>query len=250
MRNPVMLATGCVLTALGLQACEQLPDALTPEQPGSAPYAAAASKALDVDRCAFSQAFSLSSANTYFPLAVGSQWRLEGDEDGVHVVMRITVLDETEVVGGVTTRVVEEAEWEDDELLEISRNFFAATQDGTVCYFGEEVDIYEDEQVVSHEGAWRADAPGNFPGIIMPSDPRPGMRFLMEGAPGIAQDAGKVVGSGPTSVPAGLFRSTLRIQERGALPGDFDFKVYAEGVGIIIDGPLSLESFASGGGNF
>ena len=45
--------------------------------------------------------------NQYFVLEPGFQLVLEGD--GARV--QITVLDETKVVGGVTTRVVEEREW-------------------------------------------------------------------------------------------------------------------------------------------
>ena len=37
----------------------------------------------------------------------------------------ITVLDETKDVYGVTTRVVEEREWKNGELYEVSRNFYA-----------------------------------------------------------------------------------------------------------------------------
>ena len=43
------------------------------------------------------------------------------------------------------------------ELVEVSRNFYArCTQTGDIYYFGEDVDIYEDGVVVSHDGAWLA----------------------------------------------------------------------------------------------
>jgi hypothetical protein len=201
-------------------------------------------KRLSPELCALDRGdFTLDSANDYLPLGVGSEWLLRGEEDGARLELRITVLDETEVVGGVTTRVVEEREWADGELIEVSRNFLAATSVGTVCYFGEDVDIYENGEVVSHEGAWRADAPGNVPGIIMPADPRPGMRFQMEGAPGIAEDAGMILGIGPVRVPAGPFAETIRVREVNPLGGSVGFKVFARGVGIVIDGPLSLVSY-------
>ena len=86
--------------------------------------------------------------------------------------------------------------WDDTRNTDVSNvdvvsGFGAGTQD--IYYFGEEVDIYEDSEVVSHEGAWRADEPGNHPGIFMPADPKPGMRFAMEGAPGVAEDEGRIV---------------------------------------------------------
>lgn len=73
-------------------------------------------------------------------------------------------------------------------VIETSINYYAQTQDGTVCYFGEDVDIFLPDGGVSHEGAWRADDPGNAPGIFMPADPQVGMTFQQEVAPGTAED--------------------------------------------------------------
>lgn len=175
---------------------------------------------LDLALCAPRQnTFSLNIDNTYNPLPVGQQWVYQGWEQGRTIGLRITVLDETEnFYSGsrtVTTRVVEELEWEDananglvddgaESLIEISRNFYAQTQDGTLCYFGEDVDIYEGGVVVSSEGAWRADDRRNAPGIFMPADPQPGMTYQQEVAPGIAEDQATVIRRGRTvTVPAG-----------------------------------------------
>jgi hypothetical protein len=201
---------------------------------------------LSLDLCDPAQGgFSLVSTNAFFPIQVGQQWRFEGEEDGALIELLITVLDETETVAGVNTRVIEEREWEDGELIEVSRNFFAQAADSTVCYFGEAVDIFEDGEIVSHEGAWRADEPGNGPGIFMPANPRPGMRFQMEVAPGIAEDEGKIVGVGPVTVLAGRFTDTIRVQESNPLDGSKGDKVYARNVGLVVDGPVELVSFTS-----
>ena len=70
--------------------------------------------------------------------------------------LTITVLDATELVDGVTARVLEEREEEDGQLVEISRNFLAIDPaTGDVYYFGEDVDIYKNGKVSSHGGAWR-----------------------------------------------------------------------------------------------
>jgi hypothetical protein len=127
-----------------------------------------------------------------------------------------------------------------EELIEVSRNFFAQTQDGTVCYFGETVDIYEDGEIVSHEGAWRADAAGNAPGILMPAAPSSGMSFQQEVAPGVAEDEAQIVGTGTVTVPAGTFTDTIRVREFNPLDQDKGYKIYARGVGLIVDGPLEL----------
>jgi hypothetical protein len=221
--------------------------------------APASSTELDLALCAPRQnTFTLEIDNTYFPLPVGQVWVYQGNEQGQTIGLQITVLNETEdFYSGrrtVTTRVVEELEWEDananglvdadETLIEISRNFYAQTQDGTVCYFGEEVDIYEGGVVVSHEGAWRADDRGNAPGIFMPADPQPGMTYQQEAAPGIAEDTATVIRRGRTvTVPAGTFDDTITVRDFNPLDGSRGTKVYAPVVGLIVDGPLDLISY-------
>lgn len=190
--------------------------------------------------------FSIVIDNGFFPLVVGSELVLEGEDDeGTFITVEITVLDETEVVAGVTTRVVEEAESEDGEIIEISRNFYAQAPDGTVCYFGEDVDIFEDGEIVSHEGEWRAGENGNLPGIIMPGNPVVGMIFQQEFAPGIAEDQSEIVALGETiSVPAGVFSDTLSALDCNPIQFDgFDDKVYVDGIGLAIDNEVELISF-------
>jgi hypothetical protein len=212
---------------------------------------------LDLALCAPEEnTFGLTIDNAYFPLPVGQQWVYRGKEQGQTISLQITVLDETERIyngqNAVLTRVVEEVEWEDangdevadpDELIEISRNFFAQTQDGTVCYFGEEVDIYEGGEVVSHEGAWRADDPGNAPGIFMPANPQPGMTYQQEVAPGVAEDRATITRRGDYTVPAGTFADTITVRDFNPLDGSRSTKVYARGVGLISDGPLVLYDY-------
>jgi len=182
--------------------------------------------------------------NEFFPLVVGTQWVLEGMEDGELLHLEITVLNETEDVAGITTRVMEEAEWIDGELEEISRNFFAQADDGTVCYFGEDVDMYEDGKVVSNEGEWRAGVDGNLPGIIMPGNPQIGDIYANEVAPGLAEDQAEVIDFGEeVDVPAGIFDDTITIEECNPLEDvEKDFKVFERNLGIVIDGPAELIS--------
>lgn len=186
--------------------------------------------------------FSLIIDNEFFPLVVGTQLVLEGVEDGETIRVEITVLDETEDVAGVTTRVVEEAEYVDGELAEISRNFFVQAPDGTVCYFGEDVDIYEGGVVVSHEGEWRAGENGNLPGIFMPSIPDIGMVYSNEFAPDVAEDQAEVIAIGEKiDIPAGIFDDTLTVEECNPLEdAERDIKVFVRGIGIAIDGVTEL----------
>jgi hypothetical protein len=204
------------------------------------PAMATAPKKLSLARCAPSRGgFTLVSTNPYFPLDVGRQLILTGEEDGEAVVLQVTVLDRTRTIAGVTTRVVEEREFHDGELAEVSWNYHVQASDGSICYYGEDEDAYE-EGGISHEGTWCADQPGNQAGVFMPADPKPGMKYQNEVAPGIAEDEAKIVGIGPVTVPFGTFTNTIRIREFDPLSGDKDHKVHAAGVGIIIDGVLTL----------
>ena len=211
--------------------------------PLAEPLAAKQNIELDIGICdPAAGPFSLKITNPYFPLAKRSVRLLKGVEDGAKLHLRITVLGKTEVVAGVKTRVVEEREWEDGELIEVSRNFFVQAPDGTMCYYGEDVDMYENGQVVSHEGAWRAGEGDNRPGIIMPANPAVGMTFVQEVAPGIAEDQAEIVSIGETvTVPAGTYQNTLFSRETTPLePGSESFKRYAPGVGLIVDNMVEL----------
>ena len=190
--------------------------------------------------------FSVVIDNGFFPLVVGDELVLEGEDDeGAFLEIIITVLDETEVVAGVTTRVVEEEELEDGEVVEISRNFYAQAIDGTVCYFGEDVDDFEDGMIIGHGGEWRAGENGNLPGIIMPANPQVGDIYAQEVAPGIAEDQAEVVALGETiAVPAGTFSDTLTTLDCNPMEnGAIDEKVYIRGIGLAIDEDAELVSF-------
>ncbi len=175
---------------------------------------------------------------------------MEATGSSTEVLVLITVLAEVETVAGVETRIVEEYEAKDGQLVEVSRNFFAQTADGTVCYFGEEVDICDSGgNVSSHDGAWRADGETNIPGIFMPTELEVGQAFQQEIAPGIAEDQAKVIALGEvTEVPAGTYIDTATTLDRNPLDSSQDEKVYASGVGLIVDGSARMTELLAGGG--
>ncbi|MEJ7728401.1 MAG: hypothetical protein WKG00_04220 [Polyangiaceae bacterium] len=193
---------------------------------------------------ATSPAFSLNIDNAYFPMPVGKQLTFDGEEDGVAVHLLLEVTDEVEMVAGVETRVVVETADEDGALHEIARNFFAALSDGTICYFGETVEFYEDGQVISTEGQWRAGEGGAKPGIFMPASHQVGMSYDQELAIGVSEDHAVIVSLGEAfTVPAGTYTDTMDTEETSPLdPGVVESKRYAAGVGLIVSGPLLLTS--------
>jgi len=183
--------------------------------------------------------------NPFFVLEPGFVLVLEDEDDR----LVITVLDETREVDGVETRVVEERESEDGELVEVSRNFFAISKrTGAVYYFGEEVDVYDEDEVVSHEGAWLAGEGGARFGLLMPGQALIGARYYQEIAPGVAMDRAEVVAlDEEIETPAGHFERCLKTEETNPLePGAHEFKVYAPGIGLVCEESLRLVRHGKG----
>jgi hypothetical protein len=178
----------------------------------------------------------------YFVMEPGFQLVLEGGNEK----LVITVLDKTTEIDGMQTRVVEEREWRNGELIEVSRNFFAfCEQTGDVYYFGEEVDMFSGGQLSSHSGAWRAGEQDARAGLIMPGAPVVGMKYFQEIAPGIAMDRAEIISVDEKfSTPAGDFEGVLLTQEGTALnPLEKEFKQYTPGIGLIQDQKLVLTGY-------
>ncbi|MGQ0615228.1 MAG: hypothetical protein ACT4PV_15955 [Planctomycetaceae bacterium] len=135
-------------------------------------------------------------------------------------------------------------EWEVDagEVVEISINYFAQADDGTVYYFGETVDKYDGGAIVGHGGSWLVGGPeagdpaetvtADDPTIFMPADPEVGDQWKAEDLPDFDieefDEVVKIVKK--LKVPAGKFKSVLKVKEETP---DVGFKWYAPGVGFI-----------------
>ena len=194
------------------------------------------------------EGYTLSSRgiNDYFYLEPGYKLTLEGEEDRERIQLNMTVLDITKMVDGTETRVVEERESENGELTEISRNYFAMCKEtGDIFYFGEEVDIYEDGEIVDHEGAWLAGENGARAGLIIPASPTVGMKYYQEVAPGAAEDRAEVISLVEVvDTPAGKFENVLKIEETNPLESDEkEYKFHAPKVGLIQDADLKLVAY-------
>jgi hypothetical protein len=187
--------------------------------------------------------FSPTGKNDFFILEPGYKLVLGGIENGETTQVEIIVLGETKQIGDYETRVVVEKESVNRQLKELSRNYYAfCPQTGSVFYFGEDVDIYEDGQIASHEGSWRAYEDGNQPGLMMPGMPLIGSRYYQELAPGIAVDRAEIIDiNSNIETPAGKFSNCLKTEETSASePQAKEYKYYATGIGLAIDAELKL----------
>ncbi len=158
----------------------------------------------------------------------------------------ISVLDEVEMVDGIETRVIEEREYKNGQLKEVSRNFFAmAKETKDIFYFGEDVDDYADGEIIGHGGQWRAGTDGARAGLYMPAEPVVGMRYYMEYHPGVAMDRAEIFEiDAIVETPAGTFKQILVVTESSPLEeGDESYKRYAPGVGMIFDDGLDVYKY-------
>ena len=176
--------------------------------------------------------------NNYFLLWPGYKMLLQHGRD----TLIISVLDETKIVDGVKTRVIEKRETKDGQLVEVSRNYFAISrQTGDVYYFGEDVDIYKNGKVVDHEGSWLAGVHGAKFGLMMPGRPAVGDRYYQEVAPRVAMDRAEIIACNENCVtPESAFEPCVRVRETSALESGSSDKLYAPGVGLIKDGEFLL----------
>jgi hypothetical protein len=190
--------------------------------------------------------FTSTGRNPFFMLEPNYRLVLAGGEGGEAAEVTITVLNETREVNGTETRVIEERETMSGELVEISRNFFAICEEtNSIFYFGEEVDDYENGNLVSHEGAWLAGEDANRAGVIMPGTILLGARYYQEIAPNVALDRAEIIDMGEViQTPAGEFTDTLITRETNPLePDAAELKYYAAGIGLIQEEDLKLEQY-------
>jgi hypothetical protein len=214
--------------------------------------------------CTFVTSDDQSPGNPFFPLVPGNQLVLESEEDDLHLEIT-TCLDDgsncskndgtpvpgifTVALDGIETRVVEERESEGGELVEISHNFFARCEEnGSVFYFGENVEDIEDGVVVGGGGAWQAGVGDAMPGVIMPGIYLLGSRYFQEVAPGVALDRGEntrmnltvevdLLGSGETELEGCVeVIETSPLDRKNAE----SVKMYCPDVGLVFDDGAEL----------
>jgi hypothetical protein len=188
--------------------------------------------------------------------AAGCVWEVSDcaacglERDGIAIVrpVVITVLRETRNIfvpgiGMVRTRVVEERHTTNGDLVELSKNFFAiCDKTNDVFYFGEEVDIFNEDGTITHEGAWLAGVDDALPGLIMPGTFLLGSRYFQEVAPGVALDRAEHVEMGlRVRTAVDTYEDCVKVLETTPLePGEESVKIYCPGVGLVQDDELRL----------
>jgi hypothetical protein len=166
--------------------------------------------------------------------------------------MEIKVLDETREVAGVTTRVVEEREWDKGKLHEVSRNYYAmceSTKD--VIHFGEDVQHLVNGKVVKTEGTWIAGVNGNRPGLVVAGTPTLKHKYYQEIAPGVSMNRGEIVSLSETcKSPAGTFTQCMKVRGTSTMDArKVEYKYYAPNIGLVQDESLRLVKYGAAKAN-
>lgn len=175
--------------------------------------------------------------NPYFPLTPGRTLVYRGNtKDGVET-LEFEVTNRTKLIMNITTTVVVEKHRLNGQVVEISENWFAQDNQGTVWYFGEATQEYDNGVPGSTEGSWMAGVAGARPGIIMLAHPQQGDTYFQEFAEGVAQDMAQVMNTSQSATtPLRSYSQVLRTKEWTPIePGSTEFKYYAPGVGLIME---------------
>jgi len=144
----------------------------------------------------------------------------------------------------VRCSILREMSFDDGQLVESTLNYFAQADDGTVYYFGELVDIYQNGVITSHEGSWLVGGPANSdpsttatstrPFVFMPATPEKADVFKPEDLLPVVDETAQVVDTQQTrGVPAGQYQNVIQVLESSQLDTATENKWYAPGVGVV-----------------
>ena len=188
--------------------------------------------------------------NSFLPLASLQQDLLESKSERVERTAKPEV-KKSFVIAGQTVEAlaVEDKEFTDGKLTEITLDYFAQDDAGTVYYLGEDVDEYKNGSISGHNGGWLLGKETQKPGVLLPAHPKVGDKFMSEDVPKITWEKDAVISVGETvAVPAGTYENCLKVKER-ASDGTTEYKYYAPGIGCIkeveSDGEVALKSHAA-----
>lgn len=187
---------------------------------------------MDLTKPTFSDPTSIT--NPLFPRLPETQVIQLGTEAGDRLRFERTQLDRTRDIvwdgRRVETAVTHFVAYTNGRLVETALDYYAQADDGSVWYFGEDVDNYEAGVVANHDGSWLAGRDGP-PGMIMPAHPKVGDVFRPENIPDLVFEEVTVTAVDQT-VPEtrGQVSGAIVIDAR-LLDGTVEEKIFAPGYG-------------------
>ena len=230
--------------ALLLAGCSATPPQADPTPSPSAPAATSASPQPSNPLPTGSQPVQLDPAeftteidHPYWPMKPGTRWTYREAEDGeVKEVVVVVTTQTKKIANGITARVVRDTVRVNGSIIEDTLDWYAQDAKGNLWYLGEDTAEFEDGKITSRGGSFEAGRDGALPGIMLPADPAPGMRYRQEYYRGEAEDNGEVLSTAEMAeVPAGLYRGALLTKDTITIEPDVqEYKLYARGVGPVL----------------
>ena len=192
---------------------------------------------------------SLNIDNAFFPFEPDGLKRFEGNDHGTKIAAvdyyLTTIRTFTWNSSAVGCHILVEEAYEDEVLVERSFNYFAQADDGTVYYFGEVVNNFDENgAILNHDGSWLVGGPqgsdpaetatASDPAVFMPANPEVGDTFKPEDLFPIVDETVEVVDVDvDVNVPAGKHDGAIKVEESTLLGPDTELKWYAPGVGVV-----------------
>jgi hypothetical protein len=189
-----------VAAAVALGACgggDESSESAAVPQPSRAEFAAAGMRDLPVapqdqrvDLTAPPFSDSTQVTNPLFPISDLRSAVLAGRIDGKPFHTETTLLPYTRTIEwapgrSVETLVSQYTAFLDGRIQEVALDYYAQADDGSVWYFGEDVNDYNARGLVAFQtDSWLA-GPDGPPAMIMPGDPKVGDAFRTENIPGL-----------------------------------------------------------------
>ena len=180
--------------------------------------------------------FSTTIDNVYFPHVPGQTLVYEGDSAAGFVHNEVTTTFDHVVLGGFTTRAIEDVVTLDGVLHEHATDYFAQRSDGSVWYFGEVSRTYEDGLLDNLDGSWRVGKDEAKAGVLMLAPFHVGDAYRQEYLIDVAEDVAVVLATDETVVvPYGTFTHCLKTLEFSPMePDASEWKFYAPGIGLVL----------------
>jgi hypothetical protein len=183
--------------------------------------------------------------NPYFSLTPGTLSTYKGEEIEPDTgekdleTHKVLVTNQTKDILGITSRVVCDRSFDDDNLLsEQTLSYYAQDTQGNVWLLGESTTEYEYNsrgKLISTDNSdsWLAGKDQFLPGLIMEANPQVDDAYYQEFSIGKEEDQAQIV---DTNASVFNFDNVIKIKEFSALDSDgFDYKYYASGVGQVFE---------------
>jgi len=173
--------------------------------------------------------------NPLFPISSLASVVFDGKVEGKPFHTETTLLPYTRIIewpkgNRVETLVSQYTAYEDGRIIEVAIDHYAQADDGSVWYWGEDVQDYRDGLIFTREGTWIAGKDGP-PAMIMPGHPKVGDVFRPENIPGVVFEEVEVTSVDRTvDGPTGPIANALVARELHD-DGSYSDKIFAPGYG-------------------